>query len=297
MAWILVDTKIRKMTPALARRFATMSPVPNERPMSAARMKRLRKHIARGALPFRWACADIDDTEYRVNGQHTSNLLVEHPDMIHDKMRAVVETYMCETPQDLSALYSQIDNSLSSRTVSDVNWSFCAALPGLDNIQPIRQVINLAVTALAAEKWGADFYGRQDKEERSVLMFDEPQFVVFLHELYHKLAYKDWRVIGRTPVIRAVLSTWRKNRRDAMIFWHLVATGEGEDAKRADRVLNKHLLTTTVATGSGARAVTMGGAEGPDIMYARCIHGWNAWRQKKPTTLRVYKGKPTPKAA
>lgn len=288
MGWVLGDSKTVKMTVQLAYEFYHMKAVPNERPLSPNRIKRLKQKITiHGALPFRWGRAEVIENGqvYRVNGQHTSTMIVKDSAMITDKMKATVEEYLCDSMRDLADLYGQIDSQESSRNAGDINLSHAAVIDGLMDCN--KRVINLGVTALAHEKWG-DQYTRQPKEDRAALMDTAPEFLVFMDKLKKGLDHSDWRAIGRGPVAMAMLATWRKNRKDAVTFWNLVATGEGEDTKKPDRVLGKYLMRTGVNTGRPKAARGIGRSEGSPLMYARCIVAWNAWRQGKSTTLRVY---------
>jgi hypothetical protein len=284
------------MTTDAAWKFYRMKAVPNERHLNQNRIRRLRKKITEhGALPFRWGRAEVEETGevFRVNGQHTSTMLVKDSAMITDKMVVTIEDYLCETMKDLADLYSQIDSSESSRSAGDVNLSHAAVTDGLGNCN--RRVINLCVTALSHEKWG-DQYTRQPKEDRAALLDTAPEFVLFVDKLKKDITHEDWRVVGRGPVVMAILATWRKSRRAASEFWRLVARCDGPDAKSADRTLGKYLQRTGITTGRPKAARGIGRVEGPVVMYSRCVTAWNAWRQGKTTKLRVYEDKEPPKA-
>ena len=296
MSWVLAQSETVKMTVGLAREFHRMKAVPNERPLSTNRLTKLKAKVQNhGALPFRWGRAEVIETGevYRVNGQHSSQMLNTNPEMINDKMFVTVEDFLCDTMKDLADLYGQIDSSESSRTAGDINFSYAAVTDGLCNCN--KRVINLAVTALSWEAWGEQ-YTRTPKEDRARLMDGDPDFVLFLDAVRRDLVQEDWRILKRTPVAHAMLSTWRKNKREAGKFWRLVGDGSGPNSKSADRVLNKYLMKTGVTTGRPKAAKGIARVEGPQTMYARCIVAWNAWRRGKTTSLRVYEDKGPPAA-
>jgi hypothetical protein len=293
MAWILADVKKTKLTLKLAEKFAKMTPVPNERNLGKVRMRRLRKKVREhGALPFRWASADVEENgmTYRVNGQHTSAMFAGEPSLVADNMFVTVEQYMCETMSDLADLYSQIDSSESSRTVGDINKSRAAVIPKLADCD--KRIINMAVTALSREKWG-DNYKHQLKEDRAELLEEAPQFVLFMQEIHDSMPNSDWVILKRVPVAHAMLATWRRNKREAKKFWIAVGRGDGPDAGTADRRLSKYLMRTKIASGlaGSSRNRGIGTVETQDLMYKRCIVAWNAWRRKKSTALRVHQSK------
>jgi predicted 3-demethylubiquinone-9 3-methyltransferase (glyoxalase superfamily) len=291
MGWHLQTTKTIVMTKRLAEKFRDMTPVPNERPLGTPRLSWLRRQLETGALSFEWGIAVLDGKEFRVNGQHSSHLLSAHPELITEHMRAVVATYHCDTASDLANLYAKFDNNRSSRSTGDVNWSYAASMGnGLSGVP--KHVINVCVTAICYDKWGVTGYQAVDREDRAAYALEsESSFILFCKELKEGIDDGDWRVLKRAPVIWAMLATWRKNRKDAMKFWRLVATGGGADNKSPDRKLSRYLDQTSVAYGGGVRndARKVGGAEFPEVMHSKCIHAWNAWRKDAPTNLRVYK--------
>jgi hypothetical protein len=292
MGWYLEGKpKVVNMTHKVATRFKDMTPMLNERPLSRPRMAWLRRQLEDGARPFDWCIGMLDGQGYRVNGQHSSTLLADNPDLITDGMVAVISTYHCDTVQDLADLYARFDNNKSSRSTGDINWSYAASVGG--NIADVpKAVINVCVTAICYDRWGISGYQAIDREKRAAIAMDsEGSFILFTHRLKESVTDREWRCLRRAPVVWAILSTWRKNRKDAMKFWQLVATGSGPDNKSADRTLSRHLDQTAVAYGGGVRndARKVGGIELPEVMYARCIHAWNAWRKGSSTNLKVYK--------
>jgi hypothetical protein len=282
--WVLSDVRTHRVTESLANKYRDMKSIPRERPLSPIRLQRLYRKISEsGSIVFFWASAVCDGVEYRVNGQHSSFLLSTHPNIIDEDMRASCQVYHCENMQAVVDLYQMFDHSDQSRTASDANQAQASIYPELEGVN--RRVINLCVTVFAREKWGIR-YAHIPKEHRSKLLGDNLDFVRFLQDV--RTATKGgWKLLKRGPVVAAMFQTWKKNRRESMKFWCLVASGEGPRADSPDRKLNAYLLSTGVNSGRGKSTKGINGSEPFDVMLARCVTAWNAWRKGGSTSLRV----------
>lgn len=292
MSWNLIDAKTRKLTAALAREFATMTPAPDDRPLSDRRIDVYRRLVNEGSFrPCTWARATCLTTGevFRVNGKHTSSLFSQMeslPDLV-----IVVETYECDTVEDVARLYATFDSRMQTRTTSDINRAFAATVPEL--LEVPQRTINLAVSSLSYFKWRAA-YTSIPAAERAELLLDQVEFALWLSELVH-FEGRQFRHIARGPVAAAMFATWLKSRKDATAFWCAVRDETGETPQKADRKLSRFLLTMNVAGGTGGKAPASRRASHPEF-YAKCIHAWNAWRRGETTDLKYYADAKVPDA-
>lgn len=267
MGWVLAETKTAPVSVALARIFRDMKPIDRERSLKLNRLQKLHERIKTyGALPFRWQCARIVSLNetVRINGQHSSYLITQHPELITDKMVVLLDEYICDTEEDVANLYSQIDSSDSARTQGEINISTAASV-GLGDCD--KYVVNLSITALSMEKWG-DSYRNQLKEARAILIKENSEFVRFFDSIKSEINSRQWTLLRRVPVVRAILATWRIDVDACFAFWLLVAKESAPEASDPSRRLARHLATTTVAGGGRASRRGRGvvGAESSEII-------------------------------
>lgn len=292
MAFRLKSASLKDITHSLAIRFHNMKSTPGERPYSERRSDALKEKLFAGkALVFLWVIGILDGEKYRINGQHSSRLLEECPNLINN-LKVNLNVYKCDNAVDLGELYIQFDSMLGVKTTSDVNLAYARSFESLDHV--IGSVITRCVTATALNMWG-EGYVRKSREDRAKLVHGNIDFILFVSDLKESFHHKHWRVISRAPVMLAILKTWKRvddKSRDSNVFefWRLVASAEHVDNEHPTRVLNRYLLSTSVATGGGVVHRRMNPAEHGSLMYNKYIIAWNAWRSGQRTTaLKVFR--------
>jgi hypothetical protein len=273
--WNLLSVKTRKITVALATEFAEMEAAPGDRPLSERRMQVYERLLREGSFrPCVWSTATCEETggRYRVNGKHTSilfsRLANEFPDHYVN-----VETYACNTLEDVGRLYGTFDAQITSRTSSDINLAFASTVPELRGIP--RHVLNVCVTGIALHL--AD--GSRNRIyatpcQRAELLLEYPEFVLWTNDI---ISTRKHRHLQRGGVVGAMFATRSKCKRDAEKFWLAVRDETGTTPNCPDRLLSRWLLTTVVVPDSGRKVAS----KQADIreFYVRCLHAWNAWRK------------------
>lgn len=303
--WKLLGTpKIVKMTPAIAKEFKAMEPAPGDRDLADNRAEKLKAMVvAKNFRPCVWAKAYCKETgkTYRVNGKHTSNVMSE----LNGETKglfAMIELYECDTLDDLAKLYATFDSRVSVRSTGDINRSFSHAIAELEGVT--SATINTAISGLALAIWGDKYSRVTSPEQRAELLRANTDFVLWIDSLFHGVGNKDRNAIRRAPVVAAMYLTRQKDKKAAEEFWLAVRDGSGQKHTSGDRRLNKYLLTTAVASGSGrgtkktgdkARSSNTSGLATGYEMFAKCIHGWNAWRRGAVTDLKYYANAEFPK--
>lgn len=290
MAYELVGTpKTEKVTQSLAAKFRDMDPVPHDRPLNPKRVEAYRKMLSAGLFrPVQWATVHCNETQatYRVNGKHTSNLFAEY-EFLPQTIHATIEHYHCDDLDDVARLYATFDSRTQVRTTNDINRAFAAIDPDLCELP--SKLINLCVTAISYVRHG-DTYSNKPAAERAECLL-EPESKIFIQWVSSVLESNNdaTKHLWRAPVVSAMHATFHKSKRDANEFWLAVRDGTGETPKKPDRVLNKFLLTRTVARdGSSHRKRSAGSLCPPREMFVKCLHAWNAWRRDATTDLKYH---------
>lgn len=302
------EPKIVIANRALINHFYEMERVPRERPLSERRMMLYERIYRSGHFrSVTWASALCVETNCvnRVNGQHTSTMLSKIPDPLPYPFHVTVERYICDTLADLANLYNTFDSSMASRTISDINLSFASTIPELREIDP--RTINLATTAISEEKWEEHELRKVPPAERAEELFDNTDFVLWLYrDILLRNHGRSQTATGshgsilpvrRTSVIRAMLSTYRKNKAAATEFWEAVRDETEPDRNAPTRMLTRYLNSISLGGGSSTKGDKSKRIVVKREVYVKCILAWNAWRTNERTNLSYRAGAQLPKVS
>jgi hypothetical protein len=281
MSWRLTEKpKTVRVTRPLAREFANMERVTNERPLRERRLVVYRKILAEGGFrPVAWAkcyCKETDET-YRVNGQHTSIMLSSLETI--PEFYATIESYEADTLADVSRLHATFDAQSQSRTANDIYLSFAGAVPELRDVP--STIISTATPAI----WYAKIQDQtwsMTAPERAEGLLDNVEFIQWLATIIN--TGPAYRSLRRSPVVAAMLLTWQRDPDDATIFWEGVRDETGEHPHDPDRKLARWLLLTAM----GGHSIVGKNRQkaGPREFFVKCLRSWNAWRKDTTITLR-----------
>lgn len=281
MSWKLIGKpSTYALNHKLAQEFAEMESVPRDRPLKETRLMVYSRLITDNQFgPVTWAKARCKETNcvYRVNGKHTSTLFSRMEPM--PQLYVTVQSYECDTLDDVAKLYSTFDSKMQTRNANDIAMSFAGTVPELAILS--RRLISHAVAGLAYREWQDESSGKQP-QERAELLLEHSQFVVWLDEFFRGTAA--YAHLDRAPVIAAMLGSYAKSQARSIQFWTTVRDETGESPNMPDRKLAKFLLTKSLS-GTGtmpSRIVTR------REMYVKCIHAWNAWKKGETTDLKYF---------
>ena len=276
--------KTFRLTPQAARDYIAVNALEQQRPVRPRRLEMLIGKIETGL--FRHAdigVAVLDNRRVLVNGQHTCHS-VDHTGTTVD---AVLEEYRVQSEEELSLLFRQYDNAISSRVLRDLLRIEAHAL----NVTELpERIIVLTIGALSLNDTRVMQSTPDQKAELLKLNIDRASHL-------HQIICGDGRLcdfLARGPVGAAIIRTWEKNRRDSLAFWSSVR--DGEDLKRTDppMLLRDFLMGCTVNRGNGA---TSKRATSNHEIIARSITAWNAHRRgDKLTSIKYHATKEIPRA-
>jgi hypothetical protein len=294
MGWALQGSpKTLRVTTRLAKEFAEMDAAHTDRPLSERRLRVYRKILEDGGFrPVAWAKAFCKETGqfYRVNGKHTSTLFSSVDSSKLADVYAVVESYECDTLEDVARLYATFDSQTQTRNATDINRSFAATIPELKDFD--TRTLNLMVGALVYAEFptlngGPKEYAGSPKTaaERAERLFDAVEECVW----FRSIVPSDAKVpfLWRVPVAAAMILTYRKSKKDATTFWTAVRDETGATPELPDRKLAKFLSSMSSNVGTHSH-VPKRFRVLPREFFVKCIKSWNAWRKKEPTDLKYY---------
>jgi hypothetical protein len=235
----------------------------------------------------------VDDTIYRLNGQHTTWARLQMPTDWPCEVEFFF--YEAENMDAMRALYAVTDRG---RPLSQTAQTH-SQLAGTPEFMSVKS------RSLREVPKGLAFFLWEDPNERKT--HDGVDIAQLMRTEYLDLALKVCAFLGeqsnrdlnhlmRPPVTAAILATFGKAPNIAKDFWQAVADGTGFSSKVDPRLkIRNELMESAVDFGRGAQS------EKPkvsaELMHRRCITAWNAYREGRPLKkIQVKRGQPRPVA-
>ena len=126
MAFTLLNSELLSVTSELAIQIAQMPGSATERPLDDKRIDYLKGQVVAGqATVFNWAIAvRPDETERRINGQHSSTLLAGINGDMPSGLMVNLSRYKVEDERDEILLFRQFDPKNSLRSRGDIAGAY-----------------------------------------------------------------------------------------------------------------------------------------------------------------------------
>lgn len=267
----LRQSSTQLITRDLAVTYATMQASPTEREFSDKRLKYLQQcYDAGDFLTCTWASVYLGGSQLRMNGQHSSRMLMALPDPFPADLYAHVDEYVAEHPADMAKLFRHFDARSSARSAQDVSAAYQHSYAELQDI-PIKTA-KLGAEGIAWYMWTIEGVPMGHGDDRYA-MFNRSAYYDFLHWLGLLLTIKTPE-LRRVETVAAMYATEVKNSVASRHFWEEVARGGNQyEDQHPTTVLDKWLK----ACREGACDDTMKKA----YHYQGCIFAWNAFREER----------------
>ena len=269
----LRKSETRPLTRELALEFATMIPSPTERVFKEARLKFLAERYQAGLFVTpHWATVWQGGTRFRMNGNHSSNMLSKVPDPFPTHMMVHIDDYDAEAPEDTVELFRQFDARESSRTSDDVSGAYQYRHPELHDIK--RHIAKMGIEGIAWHMRVVEgvYPGKGDDRYK---LFRQAGYYDFLHWLGTVLDIKTPE-LQRHEVIAAMFATdlVASGGEGSRVFWEEVARGgRPYEDTHPTTVLDKWL--------KACKDGTCGDTMKSSYHYQGCVYAWNAYREER----------------
>lgn len=268
--------KIVPLTRKFAKEFSDLPAYSGDRnretTVGRARIAWLERLVNEGKFHSpKWATAKLGKEVYRVNGGHSSYMLSSLNGNFPTGLRAVVEEFQCDTDRDLAELFSQFDNRFSVRSDTDKIRAHIAVEESLGEVSPTdtRNAIRGIAFAISSGGDGS----RLEPDEVIGLVHTHSEFILWAR------CYMRKRLMRGAPCAGAIYSTYSVDEDDARVFWDLVMEENHENPEHPTRKLARFLRDQI------SKDVKHVDGRG---VYAKCIHAWNAYRQRLGTDLKYF---------
>jgi hypothetical protein len=275
----LVNSETKPLTPELAEKFKGLLPSPTERAFDEGRARMLREKAEAGQLiAFNWAMARVGDKEFRVNGQHSSQVLSELNGNFPQGLKVHLDTYEVDSTEGLALLFRQFDARKSGRTPNDVAGAYQGLYPDI-------ALVNRGAAKLAVE--GVAWYNKHieglpaPKGDDIYTLFGDTRLHDYIRWVGDDVFSVKTPELRRLTIVAAMYGTFDKNEAEAKKFWKDVSRGgvEYEDT-HPTTVLDTFLKN---AVEDKSRYDLKAGN-----FYQACAYAWNAFRDDKTITSIKY---------
>jgi hypothetical protein len=260
------------LTRELVKKMRALPPSPTERELDVRRKEYLLARLREGTFhSLLWVTGEVDGVVYRVNGQHSSAMLLELGDEEFPKDLTVhTDHLICNGMAGLVMAFRQYDNRASARKPLDIAGAYQGIEGDLGSVP--RWLGKLGIEGIV---WYEKFVARHDvptgDDVYSQFAAQENHaFLLWLATVFQG------RVNGVTipPVIAAIWATYRADPESANLFWSDIRDqGREFEAEHPtstlwdwlDRLHRKEMVVK------------------PLQKYQGVIYGWNAYREGRET--------------
>jgi hypothetical protein len=251
MACVKIESKTRKLTRELIKKFAEMAHLAaDDKRDRPARRAMLRKELHEGRFHTpAWAycfCKETN-TEMRLDGQGSSKMLNDEEPELYAGMEVHIDFFECDTKQDVIDKYATYNRKESGRQNAVIDAAVKEGIPELCAVPD--WLISLVVSTIAYVDNGNQKYYSEDRtqlERASELKIPANiDFAKWLHNLLISAGEAGYQHLKKVAVFGAMLTIYRRSKEDCETFFTLVRDGEGLKAEYPERRLNKFLANTT----------------------------------------------------
>jgi hypothetical protein len=248
-----VSVECAPLTPELAQSVCTMRPLPGERALRSSRRNYLEamliKNLFNGPEWSVGVCLATGET-YRLDGQHSSDLLVNLPEGMPfpEDLLATVTHYEFDSMEDAPDLFNLFNNPKSVRNNTDMMGTYSAQAPGLEGCDYSREfLVDVADGLYESERVSTVEdpppvkFGARDRG----LYFSykpRPDFIAVTHWLATFRETRNAAFLKRSVIVGDMIGQWRTDQEDANAFWSLVFSEAHPDPDHSSRLLATWLL-------------------------------------------------------
>jgi hypothetical protein len=267
----LVSSETKPLTPQLAEEFMNLPASPTERLFDEGRARMLREKAEAGQLiAFQWAKAKHGDKVFRMNGQHSSKVLVDLNGSFPEGLNVHLDTYEVETQDDLANLFRQFDNRKSGRTPGDVAGAYQGLQPALEGVS--RPSAKIAVEGV--NWWYRYVEGAPAKKgDDTYSLFGDTRLHPFIGWVGDVFSIKTPE-LKRQTVVAAMFGTFEANEEEAKKFWAEVSRGGVEFEENHPTTVLDAFLKALI---EDKRKLDLK----PANLYQASVYAWNAYREEK----------------
>ena len=277
------------LTPEKAKEYLAYNKLRTQRSLDLHWVRELVERQKRGAFRSgEIGLAYNGSTEpVLVNGQHQCNMVLSSGAPV----KAKLELWRYETPQDLSNLFRQYDTH-KARTQQQM---ICVESDSLQLQIPIR-LSGLIVSAATLLESNRKYNNRVYTSQKVSLLGKYSKYMPFLSDIFLTDKQKmrgDTKHLQRAVIVSVMIKTIDISEIEAFVFWTNVRDGADLKARSPEKLL-REFLKDNFTPGAGKRT-GIRTATNKEFEYRTC-GAWNAYRRKSEISyIKYHSDKQVPK--
>lgn len=252
-----------------AQEHATLPHSACERDLDDKHVGELVDRIKAGLwLPCCWSTVDYEGVKYRMNGQHSSNAMVDAADSLGDNVVIHLDHFQADDAFGMGLLFRQFDARISTRSKMDISGAYQGLVPELRGLN--KKDCKLGMD-------GALWY-RRTVEGLPVPSGDRASEQLLDKTFHPFLKWVDSILSLKTPelkpvgVVAAMYGSFLQSEAGAEEFWRHVAKNDLADDSEPSAVLSAELLKSIEQKDQRLQVA---------VAYSKSITAWNAFRTGK----------------
>lgn len=279
-------SSIKIWSKTLNKNFLALPRVVGDRDPTTQRVNGLKLKIGSCRLPFSWYTAfnEEDGLSYRINGNTTATIASLYPELFQGATIYWTE-FMCSNMEEVNLLYSQLDPSISSRSVANTLLPYIIGF-GV-GLRPSK-VSPILSSVLFARK---GHVGRPTTEDRVFALHNSLPFLYWLEDDVFTVYGRELDRFLRVCTGAAIYATWLANPPKAAEFWKRSIYVGDRDYKQNDPclLLNREIISSKAPHGETDHLEAR-------EQFSYCVLAWNAFCSGGALkAFRLSRGKPIPR--
>lgn len=240
------------LTRELADKVSKMARFMGERELKESRLKLHQDRVRNGTFVSpTWSIVTVmgEIKEYRADGQHSSNALMQLPqDEFPRGHKVTINRFEIDSvEQDGAILFDMFDHPRSARTNTDVMGFYSAAFENIESFHPgflVKAARGIDYSTNDRIKKGEKTLVRYDARAYGLYWQNEVnrEFAVWLHQFVND---KHAWMLSKTGLVAEIYDDWRTMPDVATEFWEYVFKENHKDPEHETRELSTKLKEWT----------------------------------------------------
>lgn len=258
----------KQITPREAEEFLAMNNFPGQRKYNVLKGRLYAENMAAGThrrIDIAVCRVKATGVDYMMNGQHNCQAI-----LIYGKpYQGTVSYYSCETMEDAWRLFATFDVHASRTEIQ-----FMGSRRGIFQDERLRElpIRTLQVCGSALYALGAGTVPVFKRVGGSVKTAKADHVERFHKETLFVAQFGAYDMLMRVGIVAAMIATYRRNAKEAQVFWDRVGSGADLKMNSPEWRLSKLLSDSSNFDG------LYNGELRAQAQFAACVLWWNSYR-------------------
>lgn len=235
-----IESNSQPLTLELAKEFVALKPVPGERELRPPRLHYLAVQLRDGTFGGpNWSRGIDRETGqlYRLDGQHSSNLLADLPSGLTfpEGLLVTIDTYEFDLVEDTAAVFDLFNHPKSARTSEDAMGIYRARIPAFADLE--RNFLLKVANGIAEYEKTQEQGVLYEPRKRGLYFTHYPKFEKFAIWCEEFNSYKNDDFLNKAVIVAEMCHHFLLDQPRATEFWRLVFSENHPEVDHETRIL------------------------------------------------------------